>query len=138
MSRKNVDIGEIILIPVVNGFVPAKVLYLSQRYENVILLGVFNFRTVVKERPQKLPEHFGIMLYTSQDPILKKRWITVGQEQLLTSQKGLAKRIVAGEVWLEDQSLGPASEVDRQTLPHMDVLGAGLVEKKAGVLCRAK
>jgi hypothetical protein len=131
MSKKNVDVGEIILIPVENWFVPAKVLYLSHRYENVILLGIYNIRTPAEECPKTLPADFRVLVYTSQDPVLKKRWICIGHEPLLTGQIGVAKRIVAGEVWLDDQHLGPASEIDRRSLPQMDVLGAALVEKKA-------
>jgi hypothetical protein len=131
MSKKNVDVGEIILIPVENEFVPAKVLYLSHRYKNVILIGIYNIRQTAKECPKTLPTGFGLMVYTSQDPVLKKRWIGIGHEPLLTGQIGVAKRIVAGETWLEDQHLGPASEIDRRSLPQMDVLGAALVEKKA-------
>src|SRR5690242_7333527 len=110
MSRKNVDVGEIILIPVENEFVAAKVLYLSQRYKNVIMLGVYNLRTPVKECPKTLPVCFELLVYTSQEPVLKKRWISIGHQPLLTGQDGVAKRIVAGDVWLEDQHLGPASE----------------------------
>lgn len=131
MSKKNVDIGEIILIPVENEFVPAKVLYLSQRYKNVIMLGIYALRTSVKECPKTLPVSFGLMVFTSQDPVLKKRWISIGHQPLLAGQAGVAKRIVAGDVWLDDQHLGPASESDRRSLPQMEVLGAGLVEKKA-------
>jgi hypothetical protein len=86
---------------------------------------------VAKECPKSLPTVLSLLVYTSQDPVLKKRWISIGHQPLLTGQNGLAKRIVAGDVWLDDQHLGPASEVDRRDLPQMDVLGAGLVEKKA-------
>jgi hypothetical protein len=136
MMKKTVVIGEIVLIPVGNEFVPAKVLYLSHRYKNVILLGIYNFKTFVKECPKTLPSSFGLTVYTSQDPVLKKRWISIGLEPLLTEQRGIAKRIVGGDVWLEDQHLGPASEIDRRSLPQMDVLGAGLVEKKASEMTR--
>jgi hypothetical protein len=134
MSKKNVDVGDIILIPVESKFVPAKVLYLSQRYKNVILLGIYNLRTLAKEFPKTLPACFGLMVYTSQDPVLKKRWISIGHQPLLTGQDGVAKRIVAGDVWLNDQHLGAATENDRRSLPQMDVLGAGLVEKKVAAL----
>jgi hypothetical protein len=138
MSKMNLEVGEIVLIPVEHAFVAAKILYISNRYKNVILLGIYNFTTCVKECPNNLPMDFGLMLYTSQDPIRKGRWISIGREVLVSGQKGVAKRIVGGEVWRDDQHLGPASETDRRTLPQMDVLGAGLVEKKAAELTASR
>jgi hypothetical protein len=134
MRKENVDIGELILIPIENGFVPAKVLYLSQRYKNVIMLGIYNIRMHIRQRPEILPVSFGLMVYTSQVPVLKKRWISIGHQPLLAGQDGIAKRIVAGDVWLGDQRLGTASENDRRSLSQMEILGANLVEKRATVL----
>ena len=131
MSKKSVQVGDVALIPVRNAFVPAKVLFLSLYFKDVILLGIYNKKLSTKEMPRELPDEFVERVYTSQEPILKGRWISVGHEPLRPKQQGLTKRIVAGEIWLEDETLGPASEIDFDSLPRMQVLGAGLVEKKA-------
>lgn len=131
MSKKTVQVGDIALIPVGNEFVPAKVLYLSSYFKNLILLGIYNKKQGSIEMPSVLSDEFVELLYTSQEPILKKRWFHVGHEALRAGQKGLAKRIVGGDIWLEDQNSGSACDLDMGTLPPMQVLGAGLVEKKA-------
>jgi len=132
MAKKDVEVGEIVLVPVDNGeYRLGKVLYLSQRYKDVILLALYNVTVAEATLPLSLPPEHSLLVYTSQVPIQKKRWLSVGGGELRENEKGLARRIVGGQVWLEDQELGPAGEKDNRTLPRMQVLGAGLVEKKA-------
>jgi hypothetical protein len=54
----------------------------------------------------------------------------VGNLPLRQNEVGVAKRIVAGDVWLEDQNLGRPSDKEIKNLPKMLVLGATVVEKK--------
>ncbi|MFJ2710770.1 hypothetical protein ACIOZM_07735 [Pseudomonas sp. NPDC087346] len=119
------------LIPLTEGFKPAKVLYVSERYKNTILLGIYKNSIETQQMPDNLHDTFELLLYTSKVPIQKQRWHLVGHENLKPSQSNLDLRIVAEELWQGDRHLGKASEEDRKELPEMLVMGAGLVEKKA-------
>lgn len=128
--KKDVLVGDVVLIPAAGGFAVAKVLYLSHYYKNVVLLGI------AKHKVQDLnftsaPRDFDARLYTSQVPIQEGRWSVVGNLPLTQKEVGMAKRIVAGDVWLEDQNLGPPSEQEMSSLPKMLVLGASVVERRA-------
>jgi len=132
MNKKDVRPGDIALVPSGAGkFAVGKVLYLSQCYKNVMLFGIYSKAVTERTMPPKLGDAIGLLVYTSQTAIRQHRWIPVGHEPLRENQQGLAKRIVGGEVWDEDKELRPATREDMQTLPRMQVLGAGLVEKKA-------
>ncbi|WP_439854733.1 hypothetical protein [Pseudomonas yamanorum] len=134
MKNKKTTAGDIILIPVQQGFKPAKVLYVSERYKDTILLGIYKNSVPDLCLPSNLAETFELLLYTSKAPIQKQRWHHVGHEQLRATQQHLDVRIVAGELWQGDTHLGPASEEDKKTLTEMLVMGAGLVEKKAAAI----
>src|SRR5262249_49998523 len=108
-----------------------KVLYLSKYFKDLILLGIYDKKVNNLEAAMELPDKFLEAVYTSQRPILKDRWKRISFESLRPNQEGLGKRIVGGEVWMEDKPLGPASALDWQSMPQMQVLGAALVEKKA-------
>ena len=132
MSKKNVTVGEFALIPVDNNaFVPAKVLYLSKRFKDTILLAVYPTVTTTPEIPDTLPESSIAEFYTTQKAITSGRWLSVGVQELRPNEVGRAKRVVAGEVWQDDNHLGPASDADLATLPKMLAMGAKLVEKHA-------
>ena len=131
MKKKEVREGEIVMIAAGECYVAAKVLYLSKWFKDLILLGLYKEPLSDLAMPASLSSKFAQMVYTSQEPILKGRWNSVGHEPLLPWQTGLAKRIVGGEVWLGDECLGAASKADFDELPRMQALGAALVEKRA-------
>ncbi|MGC5704037.1 hypothetical protein J4P02_27930 [Pseudomonas sp. NFXW11] len=131
MSTRPTIAGDIVLIPISEGFRPAKVLYVSQRYKDTILLGLYASSVTTRQLPDALADTFALRLYTSKAPVHKQRWHWVGHETLRESQTGLDLRIVAGELWQGDQHLGMASPEQRKHLPEMLVMGAALVEKKA-------
>ncbi|WP_421546902.1 hypothetical protein [Pseudomonas sp. QD4] len=137
MKPGKTAVGDIVLIPLVQGFRPAKVLYVSQRYKDTILLGLYATTLSAAQMPADLPDGFGLTLYTSKAPIRAQRWLQVGNQVLTATQRGLDRRIVATELWLGDEHLGPASAQDLLDLPQMRVMGAGLVEKKAQALLPA-
>lgn len=126
--------GDIVLIPISEGFRPAKVLYVSQRYKDTILLGVYATCVATRQLPDELADTFALRLYTSKAAVRKQRWHRVGHEALRETQTGLDLRIVAGELWQGDQHLGVASPEQRKNLPEMLVMGAALVEKKAAAI----
>jgi len=134
MKKRKVFVGEIALIPTGEMYVPCKVLYLSHYFKDVILLGIYGFRHDKADMPIDLPDGFAHLVYTSQVPILKNCWLSVGHEALRITQQRMSKRIVGGDVWLEDDYLGPASDSDIQTLPRMSVLGTLLVERRAAAI----
>ncbi|GFM66077.1 hypothetical protein PSCICJ_21950 [Pseudomonas cichorii] len=134
MKTKTTVPGDIILIPLEEGFKPAKVLYTSKHYKGVILLGIYKESVFSQEMPTNLPDVFELLLYTSKLPIQKQRWFYVGHEELKPTQTNLDLRVVAGNLWQGDTTLGPASEEDKKNLPEMLVMGAGLVEKKAAAI----
>lgn len=135
MKRHCVSVGEIVLIPVEHEFVPAKVLFLSDYFKDVILLGLYPMRISSLEMPSMLPDKFRHLVYTSQAIILKQRWHSVGIESIRPSEKDLSKRVAGGEVWDEDRHLGRATKDQIQSLPQMRILGAERVEALAsGIL----
>ncbi|EPL07186.1 hypothetical protein [Pseudomonas sp. CF161] len=134
MKPGKTAVGDIVLIPLAQGFRPAKVLYVSQRYKDTLLLGLYATTVNSVHMPADLPDGFGLTLYTSKAPIRTGRWLQVGNQALTAPQRGLDRRIVANELWQGDEHLGPASAQDQLDLPQMLVMGAGLVEKKAQAL----
>ncbi|WP_146249910.1 MULTISPECIES: hypothetical protein [unclassified Pseudomonas] len=134
MSSQKTTVGDIVLIPITEGFRPAKVLYVSQRYKDTILLGLYATCVSAQQLPEPLADTFALLLYTSRAPVQKQRWPRVGHEALRESQTRLDLRVVAGELWQGDEHLGVASAEQRKILPEMLVMGAGLVEKKAAAL----
>lgn len=132
MKKKNVKVGEIALIPAGDGkFIPGKVLYLSKRYKDVVLLALSKKPITESNMPEDFLIDPSLCVYTSQVAIKNGRWKSVGLESLREQEKGLAVRIVGGSVWEEDEEIRPAAEDDYSSLPKMQVLGAALVEKKA-------
>lgn len=86
MSKKTMA-GDIIFIPLERGFKPAKILYVSQRYKDTILLGVYKNSIANLRLPSDLTDNFELLIYTSKIPIQKKRWHRVGHEELRSAQK---------------------------------------------------
>ncbi len=134
MTSKKTVVGDIILIPIESSFKPAKVLYVSKYYKDVILLGIYKNSVSSQEMPADLPDEFEVLLYTSKAPIQRKRWLYVGHEELKPTQTNLDLRVVAAELWQGDNCLGPASEEDKRNLPKMLVMGAKLVEEDAAAI----
>ena len=100
-KKKNVSVGELALIPIGDdNFIPAKVLYLSRFYKDVVLLGLFALKQTGRDLHEALlPSEPSLTVYTSQVPITKGRWKSTGIVQPLNErEKGKAKRIVGGSV----------------------------------------
>ena len=130
-KKENVQVGDIALVSVEDGVsLPIKVLYLSKRYKDVILIAIYKQRVETESMPDLFGEPL-LLVYTSQLAITRGRWKSVGNVPLADNEKGKAKRIVAGAVWIDDDEIRPATETDYRELPEMLVLGSALVEKKA-------
>ena len=127
MKKKKCLVGDIVVIPVEGAFIPAKVLYVSNEYRNVILLGVYGVKQPQPEMPDALPNGFLIQLYTTQIPIQKGIWQSISHEDLRPEQVGLAKRISGGNVMHDDTFVRDATDEDYKSLPQMLVCGSDLV-----------
>lgn len=122
--------GDLIAIPSAGRFGVAKVLFCSQYFSQVILIGLFRstFEELNSIDAALLTEPMDLY-YTGSDPIAAGKWPVVGYRELQANEKLLSKRIVAGDVWVEDRHIGAASEQDLAALPKMLTYGARLIEK---------
>ena len=126
--------GMVVGIPVTDSgrFRAAKIPYRSNYFRNLILIA-FHRRPLVEEGVSNFaPAEFsGRRVYTGAQIIRMGRWTIIGASALTQDETSASLRVVAGDVWLGDQVLRTASDVDLKTLPKMDAAGAGLVEKWA-------
>jgi hypothetical protein len=133
---KQVVPGQIVAVPVGEGKIrPAKVLFCSKRYKNVILLGLSGSILPAQAATEKWDSHDFTWkrVYTGAQIIRQGCWPVIGQSPLAKTEEDASLRIVAGSVWFQDTELRPATENDRRTLPTMSVAGRALVEKWAGL-----
>lgn len=132
MARQKAKVGDVVAIPAGDGrTIAAKLLFLSERNRDVALFAL----TGVEVGPGKAAEiswnDFKLFLYSSVISTTRGDWPVVGHIPLSEQEAAASKRVVAGEVWVADKALGPASASDLAELPQMDVLGAKLVERRA-------
>jgi hypothetical protein len=110
---------------------PAKVLFCSKRYRNVILVAFSDVSRGDAKAGEFNPRGFnGQQVYTGAKSV-GQRWPVLGHCALTEDEKSASLRIVAGDVWLADEHLRPATPEDLKSLPTMSVAGAALVEKWA-------
>jgi hypothetical protein len=119
----NVVPGDVFLVPIGRRqYCPVKVLYVSEYFKNVMLVGAYKAIVDAKVMPQRLPRSFGATIYSVVRGAEKDgKWIKVGTKPVLAREKRLSTRIVGGDVWVEDTCLGPPSLEERKTLPRMRI-----------------
>ena len=112
------------LIPGGGKFGIAKVIYVSKFFRNVILLRLFH-KTFATPEQAEAPTATAPsdLIYTGKGAIKPGEWIYFGEQPQHPSERDMTRRIVGGDVWVEDEHLGPASEQDRLTLKDMMVSG---------------
>ena len=121
--------GDIFTIPGTSNFGVAKVIYLSEYFKDVILIKLYQV-SYDSQVDISIPEGAEFSLYyTGIDSVKKGKWEYLGCEAVGAEEKQLTKRIVGGDVWIEDQHLGTASEKERVELPKMQTYGYRLIEK---------
>jgi hypothetical protein len=132
MSKKrNIEVGDIILIPVGNNyFNVSKVIYLSKQFKHGMCIGVYNIFIDNEIVTNDLNNNFSLILYTSTEGITDDRWKKIGNIPLKENEKGLTKRIVAGKILLEDSIIGTATTEDYKIIPKELALGLKIVENK--------
>ena len=141
MKRRKISAGDLFLVPVGNGYLPGKVLFASSYFRGVIQVALYRVEIANATDFDALPEEHAALFYTGRDPIVSGCWPWVATLARSERDASMSARIVAGDVWVGDRCLGPASEEDRAALPKMLILGASLVEKMAAALaisCREK
>jgi hypothetical protein len=129
MAKSKLSEGDVLLIPVApNRFAAAKVLFLSKRIKNMMLIGVSTNKTVEKvAMPAPLPP-FDARYYTGSQ-LVGSEWPVVGHDASPIDPDA-SKRVSAGMVSVRDEKLHIASPSEVASLPREAVLGAGLVVKK--------
>ena len=124
LVKRNAASGDILAIDVPHlGCVIAKVLYTSRFFKDVMLNGTYGMRPGIHVAaiPTQSPS---LLLYTATTCVRKQaHWNIIGTQDVSARERQLSQRIVAGEVWVEDTELRPATRTDRRCLPEMGVLG---------------
>jgi hypothetical protein len=122
--------GDVILIPAADHFGLAKVIYCSEYFKDVVLIRLFKV-VYSSANIEALPnaDAEADLYYTSADPVRKGLWKKVGVQTVSEAERMMSKRIVGGDVWIEDKHIGSASEHDLATLPSMRNFGYRLIEK---------
>jgi hypothetical protein len=130
-TKQSVE-GSLVSIPVGDYVGFAKVLYASAYFADVILIKLFKKKIGKTQNisPADFQGSFALY-YTSVEPLRRGRWGIVDIEKVSEAERLLSKRVSGGEVWLEDQHLGPASDEELKQLPKMFTFGFKLIEKYA-------
>jgi hypothetical protein len=130
IDGKSTKIGNIYAIPGGGKFAFGKIIYSSEYFKDVIL--VLFFEKAFSSPSQALSEFYSLPareIYTGVDSIEKGGWLLVTSVPVSESEKTMSRRIVGGDVWIEDRHIGPASNADLTTLKNMDIYGYRLIEK---------
>ena len=133
MRKNYIKLGDIILIPIDGDRCGiAKIIYLSKYFKDVILLNIYpliaNFSEKVIELSANIPDE--LLIYTGNQKIKTEEWKKLNNIMVTEEEKRLSTRIVGGEVWIEDECIGTATEQDRKKINRMGVDGTKLVEDK--------
>ena len=133
MRKNYIKLGDIILIPIDGDRCGiAKIIYLSKYFKDVILLNIYpliaNFSEKVIELSANIPDE--LLIYTGNQNIKTEEWKKLNNIMVTDEEKRLSTRIVGGEVWIEDECIGTATEQDRKKINRMGVDGTKLVEDK--------
>jgi hypothetical protein len=128
-------LGYIFAIPGGAQFGLAKVIYISERYQDVFLIKLLQHKFDSVEAINLNDKSDKFTLYYAVKEALKKgEWQLLGEEPVSDAEKALSKRMVGSGVWIEDTYLGEANDKDYETLSPMDVYGWKLIQKAVGRL----
>jgi hypothetical protein len=121
--------GDVFLIPVAEGrYAVAKILWLSTRGKNVILVGACTKATVGEEAMPKPVPPWDVRLFTGSQ-LVGTEWPLVGHDDA-PIDPDVSRRIYIGMVWVRDERLHEASPKEAASLPHEAIRGFGNVVKK--------
>lgn len=130
MSKSSINVGTVISIPCDNYYVVAKILFLSERMKNVALYKIYD-RKVALNKPyiDVMSSSSFELVYTGIGLIKKGEWPILAHLPLLDSEKESSMRIAAGNVWLANECLRPATDEDYSSIPRMLVANVKGVER---------
>jgi hypothetical protein len=134
MKKNHINLGDVISIPLGDeNCAMGKIIFLSKRYKNVILLSIYPMVCNILDAAIPPVENFTnrLLVYTTINPIVADRWKKVRNYSVSEHEREMSTRIVADSVWVEDNYVRPATKKDFETLPVMVVGGYLLVQKKA-------
>lgn len=122
--------GSIFAIPGGDHFGAAKVIYVSERYQDVFLIKLL-LKKFDSVGAIDLDCQFesSALYYVGVESIKKGKWKLLGEQVVSDVERALSKRIVGSDVWIEDRHIGPATDDDLKRLKHMDIYGWRLIEK---------
>jgi hypothetical protein len=123
--------GDIFGMPLTDGTEAlCRVLFKSQYFRNVILVGVYGRASghdpISQIRAKKDPL---VQIYASCESLDLGQWRYLGNAPVSDGERQLSKRVVGGEIWLRDEHLGPVGD-NSQSLPQMDVYGDRVLQRK--------
>jgi len=100
-----------------------RILFKSSYFRHIALVASYGLlREAIATADQISKSKIITLLYTTVRPAaVEGAWRRISSGVFLDNDRELSRRIVANEVWVEDQHCGPASEEQLQCLPQMKV-----------------
>lgn len=130
MTKKPaVELGGIYAIPGGGHYAFAKVIYMSEYFKDVLLIRMYAKAFPSIDLPLSLENVPSRGIYTGIDSVKKGAWLFAGSAPVTDADRAFTRRVVGGDVWVEDAHIGPASDEELRALPNMDVYGYRLIEK---------
>jgi hypothetical protein len=107
-----------------------RLVYLSKYFKRVVLVALYDESGVAapSDLLNKAPlAHY----YTGLGALMPDQgWEHIGTTPALVGDRLASRRIVGGDVWEEDERLGPARPDDEASLPSMAVYGSAILGEK--------
>ncbi|MBX3625342.1 MAG: hypothetical protein KF892_10045 [Rhizobacter sp.] len=128
-KRPSVELGGIYAIPGGGHYAFAKVIYMSEYFKDVLLVRMYERAFPSIDVPSSLEDVHSRGIYAGIDSVKKGAWVLAGSAPVTDADRALTRRVVGGDVWVEDVHIGPASDEELRALPNMDVYGYRLIEK---------
>lgn len=121
--------GDLFELPLASGSrALCRIAFKSGYFRNVVLIGVRGITGAGDPKEQsKGPPVFSI--YGSSASLRSGKWVFLQRTAQRQEDAELSKRLVAGDIWIENQCLGPAAS-GSHGVPEMDVYGDGVLARK--------
>jgi hypothetical protein len=125
----NIANGNIVKIPLSNHeFALGKVIHISHVFKYCVIIGIYGFK-YTNQNISELPQEYIEIISTSIEAFNKKwKWEIIGNAPISLEDKEKTKRIIAGDIWIEDSLLRKAEEIDYITIRKEIALGISLAQ----------
>jgi hypothetical protein len=118
--RRDLDGGAVAVV---------RVVYVSSYFKQLVLVSLFDGANV-REPSDVLSQRPVAQFFTGRDSLQEEEgWEQIGSTPPSVTDRASSRRILAGDVWVEDECLGPAEGADL-SLPNMLVYGSRILRKK--------